>query len=149
MAARWLGLEESQNDSSDKKRNSTTVMVVEPDVLARAVLAEYLRGCGYRVLEGVNANDALALLAAKQPVEIIFSEVHLTGGLDGFSLAKHVREKHPDIDVLLTRGVAKAAEKAGDLCEDGPLEKPYHPQDVVRRINILRERRRTTTRPLG
>jgi hypothetical protein len=49
----------------------------------------------------------------------------------------------PSIDVILTSGVAKAAEKAGDLCDEGPLEKPYHPQEVVRRINILRERRRT------
>jgi hypothetical protein len=46
--------------------------------------------------------------------------------------------------VILTSGVARAADKAGDLCDDGPLEKPYHPQEVVRRINLLRERRRTS-----
>jgi hypothetical protein len=39
--------------------------------------------------------------------------------------------------------MARTAEKAGDLCDDGPLEKPYHPQEVVRRINLLLERRRT------
>jgi hypothetical protein len=46
--------------------------------------------------------------------------------------------------VILTSGVAKAADKAGDLCDEGPLAKPYHPQDVVRRINLLREGRRTS-----
>jgi DNA-binding response OmpR family regulator len=45
--------------------------------------------------------------------------------------------------VILTAGIAKAAEQAADLCDEGPLEKPYHPQEVVRRINILLERRRT------
>jgi DNA-binding response OmpR family regulator len=63
--------------------------------------------------------------------------------MDGFGLAQWVRENHPGIDVILTSGMARAAEKAGDLCDDGPLEKPYHPQEVVRRINLLLERRRT------
>ena len=64
--------------------------------------------------------------------------------MDGFGLAQWVREKHPNIDVSLTSGIDRAAEKAGDLCDEGPLEKPYHPQEVVRQINILLERRRTT-----
>jgi DNA-binding response OmpR family regulator len=63
--------------------------------------------------------------------------------MDGFGLAQWVRENHPRIDVILTSGMARAAEKAGDLCDDGPLEKPYHPQEVVRRINLLLGRRRT------
>lgn len=123
-------------------------MVVEPDVVARAVIAGYLRECGYRVLEGVTAEDVLAVLEAGESVDIIFSEVKLSGELDGFGLAKRIRETRPEIDVLLTSGVAKAAEKAGDLCDEGPLEKPYHPQEVLRRIQSLRERRRTTKKPL-
>jgi DNA-binding response OmpR family regulator len=59
-------------------------------------------------------------------------------------LARQIREKYPAIDVILTSGAARAAAKAGDLCDDGPLEKPYHPQEVLRRINVLRERRRTS-----
>jgi hypothetical protein len=43
----------------------------------------------------------------------------------------------------LTSGSARAADKASDLCDDGPLEKPYHPQEVARRIKLLQERRRT------
>jgi DNA-binding response OmpR family regulator len=62
--------------------------------------------------------------------------------MDGFG-PQCVRENHPGIDVILTSGMARTAEKAGDLCDDGPLEKPYHPQEVVRRINLLLERRRT------
>ena len=63
--------------------------------------------------------------------------------MDGFDLAQWVRENHPDVDVILTSGIARAAEKARDLCDEGLLEKPYHPQEVVHRINILLERRRT------
>jgi hypothetical protein len=49
--------------------------------------------------------------------------------------------------VILTSGVAKAAAKAGELCDVGPLEKPYHPSEIIRRIGVLRERRRGRSKP--
>jgi len=118
------------------------ILVVEPDILVRMVIASYLRDCGYKVLEGVTAADVMAVLGSGQKIDVVFSEVRLRGRVDGFALAGWVREHHPEVDVILTAGVAGAADKASDLCEDGPLEKPYQPQEVVRRVNLLRERRR-------
>jgi DNA-binding response OmpR family regulator len=123
---------------------SNTIVVVEPDVLARTVLADYLRECGYRVVECANADDVLIILSAGRKIDVVLSEVELGGDLDGFRLARQIRETHPTVEVLLTSGAANAADKAADLCDEGPLEKPYHPRDVVRRINRLRERRRRT-----
>jgi DNA-binding response OmpR family regulator len=121
-----------------------TVLVVEPDILVRMIIADYLRDCGYKVVEGVTADDVVTVLGSPQKIDVIFAEVQLSSSLDGFGLAQWVRENYPGIDVILTSGVARAAEKAGDLCDEGPLEKPYHPQEVERRINLLLERRRTT-----
>jgi CheY-like chemotaxis protein len=104
---------------------STTIFVVEPDILVRMVIANYLRDCGYKVVEGVNADDVLAVLGAGRKIDIVLLEVQLAGSIDGFGLARQVREDHPDMDVILTSKVRKAADKAGDLCDDGPLEKPY------------------------
>jgi CheY-like chemotaxis protein len=126
---------------------SATIFVVDPDILVRMVIADYLRDCGYKVVEGVNADDVLAVLEAGTKIDVILTEVQLAGSIDGFELARQIREDHPDIDVILTSGVSRVAGKAGDLCEDGPLEKPYHPQEAVRRINLLRERRRRSLRP--
>jgi DNA-binding response OmpR family regulator len=106
-------------------------------------IADYLRGCGYKVFEGVTADDVVTVLGTEHKIDIVLVEVLLTGSMDGFALAQWLREKHPAVDVVLTSGIAKAAEQAADLCDEGPLEKPYHPQEMVRRINILRERRRT------
>jgi CheY-like chemotaxis protein len=124
-----------------------TILVIEPDILVRMVVADYLRDCGYRVVEGVNADDALAVLEAGTKIDVILTEVQLAGSIDGFGLAQQIREDHPEIDVILTSGAARAAAKAGDLCDDKPLAKPYHPQEIVRRINFLRERRRTSLKP--
>lgn len=134
-------------DNPDSKiPPALTIMVAEPDVLARMVLAEYLRDCGYNVIEAVSAEDVLAVLAADHKIDIVIAEVTLTGEVDGFTLAKEIRAAYQEVDVILTWGAANAAEKAGDLCEEGPLDKPYHPQELVRRINILRERRRASKR---
>jgi CheY-like chemotaxis protein len=131
------------DDQGAESATPSTILVVEPDILVRMVIASYLRDCRYRVLEGVTAADVMAVLGSGQKIDVVFSEVRLRGRMDGFGLARWVREHHPDVDVILTAGANRAADKAGDLCDDGPLEKPYHPQEVVRRINLLRERRRT------
>ena len=133
---------------------------MEPDILVRMSIAEYLRDCGYKVIEGVTADDVFGRAGVRTKDRRYFcrdsaerdtrrarSASRPLGGrprsMDGFGLAQWVRENHPGIDVILTSGMARTAEKAGDLCDDGPLEKPYHPQEVVRRINLLLERRRT------
>ena len=121
----------------------STILIVEPDILIRMVIARYLRDCGYTVLEGVSAADAMTVLGSGQKIDVVFSEAQLCGEVDGFGLARWIREHCPDVDVILTTGARRAADKANDLCEEGPLEKPYHPQEIVRRINLLRERRRT------
>ena len=85
----------------------------------------------------------MTVLGSELKIDVVFAEVQLSGDVDGFAVAQWVRQNHPKVDVILTSGVTGAAEKAGDLCDDGPVQKPYHPQEVIRRINILRERQRT------
>ena len=133
----------SADDPASDNAIPTTVLVVEPDILVRMVIADYLRDCGYKVLEGTTADDVMTVLTSGKKIDVIFTEVHLTSSMDGFGLAHWVRAHRPDVDVILTSGINGAAERAGDLCDDGPLEKPYHPQEVVRRVNMLLERRRT------
>ncbi|HEY1431912.1 MAG TPA: hypothetical protein VGF39_09835, partial [Stellaceae bacterium] len=75
---------------------------MEPDILVRMVIASYLRECGYRVLEGVTAADVTTVLGSGQTIDVVLSEVRLRGKMDGFGLARWVREHHPGVDVILT-----------------------------------------------
>jgi CheY-like chemotaxis protein len=118
-----------------------TVVVAESDVLARMVLAQYLRECGYEVLESATSDDVLALFRSGRTVDVLLLDAQISGGLAGFTLTRHVREKFPDTEIVLTFGIVKAAEKAGQICDEGPLERPYHPQDIVKRIKRLRQSR--------
>lgn len=116
-----------------------TLLLVEGDVLVRAPLANYLRTCGYRVLEAASAKEARMLLAANHTrIELVFVDASLSGAENGFALAQWVRQDHPNIRVLLAGSITDAAQKAGKLCEGGPmLAKPYTPDIVLARIQRL------------
>lgn len=120
------------------------VMVIEPEVLIRMSIAEYLRGCGYKVIEGVVAADVGVILDASLALDVVFCEVNLPGDIDGFALARQLRQTHPHINVILTSGVAGAADKSEALCEEGTVKKPYQAADIGAQIRRLLERRRAS-----
>lgn len=121
-------------------------MVIEPEVLIRMTIAEFLRDCGYKVIEGTIAEDVWAVIESSVRLDIVFSEVKLAGVTDGFALASRLRQSHPEIDVVLTSSVEGAAEKSKDLCEEGPIKKPYQAADVAARIHLLLGRRRAAAK---
>ncbi len=102
-------------------------------------LSEYLRHCGYRVVEAASGEEALTVLKdADLHVDVTLAEVALRGDIDGFQLAAWIRSRRPHISVILAGTPKRAAKAAGDLCEDGPMmAKPYDPQLVVERIKRL------------
>ena len=122
--------------------NSThTILVVEDEVLIRMLVADYLRECGYQVFEAAGVAEAKAVLDADTPVDLVFTDVNLASEENGFMLASWVRQHHSGTQVLLISGIANATEKAGDLCESGPLlAKPYTPNVVLQRIQTLLRR---------
>ncbi len=119
-----------------------TIMVLEPDIIVRVEISEFLRECGYRVIEGVDASDVHAVLEAGTRPDVLLTEVTLNGNINGFELAHEFRQTQPDIVVILVSGVSDVAEKASDLCARGPVKKPYHPEDITRRIRVQLERRK-------
>lgn len=114
------------------------VLIAEPDVLVRHPLAEYLRECGFKVLEAQNLADARAFLAETTGIDVVIADTALPDG-GGFTLAQEIRKSHPGIQVILAGTPAKLSREAGELCEkDGPaLTKPYDHQKVLDRIKQL------------
>jgi CheY-like chemotaxis protein len=123
---------------SEPAKIAETVLVVEDEVLIRLVIAEYLRDCGYKVIEAANADEAvLVLQQTERRIDVVFSDVEMPGSMDGFGLAQWVRANRPDIEVILAGSVARAVDAAADLCAGGSVPKPYEPQTVHDRIRRL------------
>jgi DNA-binding response OmpR family regulator len=137
-----MGAAESTLDN-DTKGDAPTVLVVEDEVLIRLATADYLRGCGYRVVEAGSGDEAIAVLdKADTRIDIVFTDVSMPGTLNGFGLAQWVRRERPEVRAILTSGVLRTAQEAKDLCAHGPLmEKPYDHGELDRRIRAILARR--------
>jgi CheY-like chemotaxis protein len=121
------------------------VLVVESDLIVRQPLAEYLRECGYRVYEAIDTDEATQILNDRpRAIDIILCDVDCPGELGGFGLSRWVRTQGLPAKVILAASVERAAQKAGDLCEDGPqVRKPYDHAlllDRIKRMLAMRER---------
>ncbi|MDX3911145.1 MAG: response regulator [Sphingobium sp.] len=114
------------------------ILIVEAEIVVRTALAEYLRECGYQVLEAVSGTEARTILAnPATDIDILLAAAQLPDE-SGFQLSAWARERCPSIEVLLAGSVAKAAEKAGNLCEDGPQQTlPYNHKNLLARIRRL------------
>jgi DNA-binding response OmpR family regulator len=121
-----------------------TVLVADGEVLVRLAIAEYLRECGYHVIEAAGAAEARIVLEAA-PVQVSAVLIGLHGPdepASGLELARWVRQAHPAVEVVLAGSPSRAASAAGDLCEQGPLlARPYEPQAVLDRMRLLLARR--------
>jgi DNA-binding NtrC family response regulator len=133
---------------SDKREIRQTILIVEDEVLVRMPIAQYLRDCGYKVIEASNADEAMqVLLHQETSVDIVFSDIEMPGTVDGFGLANWIRAHRPGLDVLLAGTVPRAVKSAKDLCEQGPVPKPYEAQVVHNRIRRLLAARNAASKP--
>ena len=82
------------------------ILVVEDEVLVRVLVAEELRLAGFSVIEAGRADEALTFIKADEQVDLVFSDIQTPGSLNGLQLAETVRDKYPDIPVILTSGNA-------------------------------------------
>lgn len=131
----------TQANDSDKARSA--ILIVDGDVLSRHTIADYLRHCGYVVVEAANTDEAMTALGdLKLAIDVILCEVEAIGTKSGFELATWVRQNHPALEVRIAGSIAGAVDTAADLCESGPnLSRPYEPQAVVEYIKRLRAAR--------
>jgi CheY-like chemotaxis protein len=110
-----------------------TVLAVEDNVTLRRIVVRQLSGLGYRVLEANNGPEALALLETTR-IDLLFTDVVMPGGVDGFELAEIAAGKWPDIKVILTSGFPQT-QFAGNANTHPRylLTKPYR-KDALARI---------------
>jgi CheY-like chemotaxis protein len=120
---------------SSAKSRAPTMLVVEDEALVCMPIAEFLRDCGFNVLAAADADEAIGLVDAGDPVDVVFSDVRVPGGKDGFALVRRIRDHHPQTPVLLTSGynTARDAGVAGLRV----LAKPYFQAQVLDRLRHL------------
>jgi signal transduction histidine kinase/CheY-like chemotaxis protein len=118
------------------------VLVVEDDEQIRGITAETLRDAGFHATVAQDGQEAMTLLARREPVDLLFSDIVMPGGMTGTELAQAARRLRPGLPVLLTTGYAGPVEGLADHGFE-VLAKPYDQAALACRIaELVMERRR-------
>jgi CheY-like chemotaxis protein len=121
--------------AASSEASISTIVFVDDEVLVRMTICQYLRECGYKVIEAASADEALEILKSEVPIDIVLSAFAVRGSMNGFELAKWIRNNKNSLEIILVGSPEKAANTAADLCENGPmLSKPYEPQALLEAI---------------
>ena len=115
---------------------SETVLVVEDDPFVRSYAVMSLEGLGYKVISAVDGKEALQTLASAPHVDLLFTDVVMPGGVNGWELAVLARRERPELHVLLTSGYALETLAANGHLRQGALilEKPYRKAELARLV---------------
>jgi signal transduction histidine kinase/CheY-like chemotaxis protein len=113
------------------------VLLVEDNDEVAAPLIQVLEAMACQVKHfdrALNAQDWLAHQAALP--DLLLSDVVMPGQIDGVGLAKHVREKYPDLKIVLMSGYAEQLDAITALGFD-IIPKPCSPEllaDTIERV---------------
>jgi DNA-binding NtrC family response regulator len=119
-----------------------TVLIVEDHDQLREQLGRFYRDEGYQVTTAASGEEALEKLM-QEKFAIVVSDVKMPG-IDGFQLARHIREKSSDTDIILITafGNIKQAVEAMKLGASDYITKPFQPEAIRLVSAKLIERRR-------
>lgn len=121
----------------------TTVLVVDDSAPVRRMAVQLIAELGYQVLEAGTAADALEIMRQDRPVDLLFTDVVMPGGMMGGELARVACELRPGLKVLFTSGFTHASigngQTAAQIGGRALITKPYRKEDLARRLaEVLR-----------
>ncbi len=113
-----------------------TILVVEDNSLMRRAVVRQLSELNYVAHEVDSARAALEMLE-NGSVDLLFSDIVMPAGMDGFELADRVNARWPSVKVLLTSGFSgdQVSRRTGNIRTAARLlGKPYNLEELARAV---------------
>ncbi|HPC11739.1 MAG TPA: response regulator, partial [candidate division Zixibacteria bacterium] len=114
------------------------VMVVDDDDLFREMLADTLTGHGFTACAVQNGPQALSELE-NGPVDAVITDIKMPG-MDGIALMQAIKERHPELPVVLITAFMSEAElgpATPAARADGFLRKPFEIDRILELLDSL------------
>jgi DNA-binding NtrC family response regulator len=105
-------------------------------------------GEAHDVTKASDGGEALALLEAQEPFDVVVTDVRMPRA-DGFQVLAAARRRHPDTQVVLLTAYASIPDAVAAM-RDGAydyVEKPFHPDSLSLVVARALERRRNPASP--
>ncbi|HVH78913.1 MAG TPA: PAS domain S-box protein [Stellaceae bacterium] len=133
-----------QPRAEERQGRAERILLVEDNHEVQQVTAAFLEELGYAVTVADNADAALDRLASEPGIRLVFSDIMMPGAMNGVALARHIRNAHPDVAVLLTTGFTPQQELLDETL--AVLRKPYRLATLSAALRGALERARTPDR---
>ena len=113
------------------------ILIVEDDSLVAELAAGMLSELGFEAIVTHSAKEALQRLSGEQRPNLIFSDIVMPGGISGIELARKIRDRFPELPILLTTGYS---ERVAGEHEFPVLYKPYEMDKLASAVgNVLKQ----------
>ena len=111
----------------------TKILIVEDDNELRELHTQLVKELGYSACSAGAGAEALAVLEADAEISLLFTDVLMPGGMNGFELASEIRSRRPDIAILMTSGfpghfLPEAAQRNNEF---EIIRKPFTQQELA------------------
>jgi CheY-like chemotaxis protein len=117
------------------------VLVAEDERLIQDMIEEALSEGGFKTEITTSGEEAVTLLQGdKEKYRALITDIHLSGTLDGWEVAKRARELKPDIPVIYMTGAASDQYPSHGVPYSVLLNKPFAPAQVVTAVAQLLNR---------
>ncbi|QSN65122.1 histidine kinase famiy protein [Caballeronia sp. M1242] len=134
--------DKSLNWSTEAILGKHTVLVVDDNRDVRELAYGHLKNLGYRVLSAQSGEEALKVIERYGDVDLLFTDIIMPGGMNGLQLVERVRERKPDIAVLLATGYMDQLPAANvSAAPLTTLTKPYRVSDLAEHVRASLEKK--------
>ena len=113
------------------------VLIVEDDRLVAELAAGMLDELGFECTVAHSAKEALERLAGGAKPKLVFSDIVMPGGLSGIELARKVRDRFPELPILLTTGYSEQISGSHGF---PVLQKPYEMSSLASALGKVLKR---------
>jgi PAS domain S-box-containing protein len=125
-----------------------TILVVDDSQDVRELAEAFLQSQGYRVLGAQSGEEALEMVERYGDIDLLFTDIIMPGGMNGLQLVERMRERQPDLPVLLATGymeeLPRHSTASGTI---NILTKPYRQAELAERVRIALEKTVPPTPP--
>jgi PAS domain S-box-containing protein len=113
-----------------------TILIVDDETDLLDLTNKHLQNLGYKTYTAENAQQALRILSSKPDIKLLFSDIIMPGGINGFELAEKATLVNPSIKVILTSGFTSKniIKKGAQQLSSSLLIKPYRKKELAEKI---------------
>jgi len=133
------------NEPTKSPGGNEAILIVDDEVDLLELARQYLSNLGYQTYTAENAEQALKTLAENDSIKLIFTDVVMPGGTNGYELAQKATELRPELKVLLTSGFTSKTVDQDVLARFSShlLSKPYREAEMAQRIRLVLDEKNT------